>query len=49
MAGRVIRVSEEVFKRLQDEAREAGLAFVSPDNLLRHLLKMPLTGKKKGE
>lgn len=43
----VIRISDEVFRRLQDEARELQEPFVSPDNLLRYLLKMPQTGTKK--
>ncbi len=46
---RVIRISDETFKRLQDKARAAGLVFVSPDNLLRHILDMPQAGRNKGK
>lgn len=49
MGSHVIRISDKVFNRLQDEARAAGLAFVSPDNVLRHILKMPQEGRKRKE
>ena len=44
---RVVRISDEVFKALQDKAREQGLAFASLDNVLRFMFNMPQAGRKR--
>lgn len=45
----VIRISNQLFQKLQEEARQMGWVFISPDNLLRGLLGMEQVGKKRAD
>ena len=45
----VIRISAEVFKRIQDEAIARRFSFVSPDNVLRAIFGMKQAGKKQAK
>lgn len=44
---KVVRISNAVIRRLQGEAKARGGEFASPDNILRAVLGMEQTGKKR--
>ncbi len=38
---KVIRIDDEVFRKLQEKAAELGIPFSSPNNVLRIILGLP--------